>query len=90
MLEYDRQRSTELVQTLGAYFESGSSPTYAAEKLHVHPNTVSRRLERIGELLGPGWQDTERSLDIQLALRLVRLRHLLGGSVTPGTGREGA
>ncbi|TLP54045.1 helix-turn-helix domain-containing protein [Microbispora triticiradicis] len=89
VLEYDRQRSTELVQTLGAYFESGSSPTYAAEKLHVHPNTVSRRLERIGELLGPGWQDTERSLDIQLALRLVRLRHLLGGSITPGTGREG-
>jgi GAF domain-containing protein len=78
VLDYDRQRSTELVRTLDAYFETGGSPTYSAERLHVHPNTVARRLERVNELLGPGWQQSERSLDIQLALRLFRLRHLLG------------
>lgn len=78
VVDYDRQRSTELGRTLEAYFEAGGSPTYSAERLHVHPNTVTRRLERVGELLGPDWQEPERALDIQLALRLSKLRHLLG------------
>ncbi|WP_405911800.1 GAF domain-containing protein [Streptomyces sp. NBC_00963] len=77
--DYDRQRLTALVPTLEAYFETGSSPTYAAERLHVHPNTVTRRLERIGELLGPGWQQPERAFEVQLALRLSRIRHALRG-----------
>lgn len=80
VVDYDRQRSTELGRTLEAYFETGGSPTHSAERLHVHPNTVARRLERVGELLGPDWQQPEHALDVQLALRLSRLRHLLGGS----------
>ncbi|WP_328324216.1 MULTISPECIES: helix-turn-helix domain-containing protein [unclassified Streptomyces] len=77
--DYDRLRLTALVPTLEAYFETGSSPTYAAERLHVHPNTVTRRLERIGELLGAGWQQPERAFEVQLALRLSRIRHALRG-----------
>lgn len=80
VVDYDKQRSTELALTLEAYFETGSSPTYSAERLHVHPNTVARRLERVSELLGADWQQPGRALDIQLALRLSRLRHLLGGA----------
>jgi hypothetical protein len=87
VVDYDRQRSTELGRTLEAYFETGGSPTHSAERLHVHPNTVTRRLERIGELLGPDWQQPERALDVQLALRLSRLRHLLGES-RPQTSEE--
>src|SRR6266700_2045669 len=60
VLEYDRQRVTDLIRTLDAYFETGGSPTYAAEKLHVHPNTVARRLDRIRELIGPDWQQPEQ------------------------------
>ncbi|MFI5528748.1 helix-turn-helix domain-containing protein [Kitasatospora sp. NPDC051853] len=78
VLDYDRQRFTELTRTLLAYFESGGSPTYAAESLHVHPNTVSRRLERITELLGPDWQKPAQALELQLALRLHRTRGALG------------
>ncbi|GAA3742703.1 helix-turn-helix domain-containing protein [Salinactinospora qingdaonensis] len=77
LLAYDRQHGTELLATLEAYFATGNSPTHAAKRLHVHPNTVSRRLERIGELLGPEWQQPERSLELYLALRLVHLHHLL-------------
>ncbi|WP_405734503.1 helix-turn-helix domain-containing protein [Streptomyces sp. NBC_00028] len=79
VLEYDQQQSTELLRTLESYFTSGSSPTRAAELLHVHPNTVSRRLERITDLLGPHWQEPAQALEVQLALRLHRTRHLLGG-----------
>ncbi|WP_203599652.1 helix-turn-helix domain-containing protein [Streptomyces sp. SID10853] len=77
--DYDRQRLTALVPTLEAYFDTGASPTYAAERLHVHPNTVTRRLERISELLGSGWQQPERAFEVQLALRLSRIRHVLRG-----------
>jgi sugar diacid utilization regulator len=77
ILDYDRLRSTELTRTLEVYFESGSSPTYAAKELHVHANTVARRLERINELLGPRWHEPAQALDVQLALRLRRVRNQL-------------
>ncbi|MET9613358.1 helix-turn-helix domain-containing protein [Kitasatospora indigofera] len=77
VLDYDTRRLSTLVRTLEAYFAAGSSPTYAAEALHVHPNTVSRRLERITELLGPDWQKPAQALEIQLALRLQRTRDAL-------------
>ncbi|CAM5523243.1 hypothetical protein SFUMM280S_05520 [Streptomyces fumanus] len=44
VLAYDAERLTDLTRTLEAYFASGGSPTNAAEALHVHPNTVSRRV----------------------------------------------
>ncbi len=80
VIDYDTHRFTNLVQTLEAYFESGSSPTYAAEALHVHPNTVSRRLERMTALLGDDWQEPARALEVQLALRLHRTKDTLGGN----------
>lgn len=77
VLEYDADRLTDLTRTLDAYFASGGSPTHAAEALHVHPNTVSRRLERITDLLGEGWQKPGRALEIQMALRLRKTRAVL-------------
>ncbi|GLZ38267.1 GAF domain-containing protein [Actinokineospora sp. NBRC 105648] len=76
VLEYDDRRGTELLRTLEAYFTSGANLTRAKEVLHVHVNTVVQRLERIGSLLGADWQDPERALEIQLALRLFRLASL--------------
>jgi len=76
VLDYDARRGTVLRQTLEAYFGAGASPARAAEVLHVHVNTVAQRLERLGSLLGAGWQQPERALELQLALRLYRLRRL--------------
>ncbi|MFJ8001458.1 helix-turn-helix domain-containing protein [Streptomyces sp. NPDC096310] len=77
VLDYDAQRSTELTRTLDEYFAAGGSPRRAAETLHVHPNTVSRRLERITELLGADWLKPERALEVQVALRLHRTHDVL-------------
>ena len=74
VLDYDRRRGTVLRQTLESYFSAGASPARAAELLHVHVNTVTQRLERLATLLGENWQRPERSLELQLALRLHRLR----------------
>jgi hypothetical protein len=74
LLDYDTKRGSELVKTLQAYFDAGGSPRHAATGLHVHVNTVSQRLERIGNLLGATWQHPDQALELQLALRLLRLR----------------
>ncbi|WP_240506188.1 helix-turn-helix domain-containing protein [Thermoactinospora rubra] len=73
VVDYDARRGTNLVGTLAAYFRSGGSPSRTAEAMHIHVNTVSQRLERIASLLGEDWQEPERALEIQLALRLHRL-----------------
>ncbi|MEU0297863.1 helix-turn-helix domain-containing protein, partial [Streptomyces microflavus] len=57
----------------GLYFAQGASLTRTKTLLHVHVNTVVQRLERIGRLLGPDWNEPPRTLEIQLALRLHRL-----------------
>jgi DNA-binding PucR family transcriptional regulator len=74
VIDYDARRGTALLKTLEAYFAAGGSLARAAESLHVHVNTVTQRLDRIGHLLGPDWQTPSRALDLQLALRLHRLR----------------
>jgi DNA-binding PucR family transcriptional regulator len=73
VVAYDEARGTDLVGTLEGYFAAGGSPRHAATTLHVHVNTVAQRLERVTALLGPTWQQPDRSLEIQLALRLRRL-----------------
>jgi GAF domain-containing protein len=72
VISYDAQRGTDLIGTLRAYFSAGQSPTRAATELHVHPNTVQQRLDRITALLGDNWQQPEHALDVQVALRLLR------------------
>ncbi|GAA1589303.1 MULTISPECIES: helix-turn-helix domain-containing protein [Kribbella] len=70
VLDYDADRGTDLIGTMQAYFAAGQSPTRAATSLHIHPNTVQQRLDRITALLGDGWQSPDRALDVQVALRL--------------------
>jgi sugar diacid utilization regulator len=73
VVEYDARRGTMLVSTLETYFGCGGSLARAGERLHVHVNTVTQRLDRVAQLLGPDWQQPQRALEIQLALRLHRL-----------------
>ncbi|WP_204001559.1 helix-turn-helix domain-containing protein [Virgisporangium aurantiacum] len=80
VLEYDARRRTALADTLRAYFDTGSSPARAAERLHVHVNTVNQRLDRISQLLGTRWQRPDHALEVQLALKLHALRASLPGT----------
>lgn len=74
VLEYDERRGTDLMATLDAWFCCGGRTGETAKRLHVHPNTVGQRLERVTTLLGEGWREPQRALEIQLAVRLWRLR----------------
>jgi DNA-binding PucR family transcriptional regulator len=74
VVRYDSQRRTALVETLHAWSATGGALRETATRLHLHPNTVSQRLDRVDRLLGPQWRDPDRRLDVQLALQLLRLR----------------
>lgn len=74
--DYDAARGTALVGTLEAYFREAGNLSRTAVALHVHQNTLYQRLERVASLLGEGWREPDRALDLHLALRLQRLAAL--------------
>ncbi|MFC8919287.1 helix-turn-helix domain-containing protein [Streptomyces sp. NPDC057116] len=73
VIAYDRGHRSDLVRTLDAYCRSGQHARNTARMLHLHVNTVSQRLARIGRLLGDGWREPERLLEIHVALRLLKV-----------------
>ncbi|MFO7191822.1 MAG: GAF domain-containing protein [Thermocrispum agreste] len=83
LLDYDQARGTELAATLDCWFEESGSATAVSRRLHIHPNTVAQRLDRITTLLGHGWREPARVLDLRLALRLWRLRESFDDGVGP-------
>ncbi|MEU8638952.1 GAF domain-containing protein [Amycolatopsis sp. NPDC048633] len=73
LLEYDRRRGTDLVDTLGAYYVHRANVAATARALHVHVNTLLKRLDRAGTVLGLDWRQ-DNDLELQLGLRLHQLR----------------
>lgn len=86
LLDYDLRRGTVLVDTLEVWLDEDRHLTRTGERLHVHPNTVSQRLDRIGRLLGEGWQSPANLLELGLALRLRCVLPPTSGLTTTGPG----
>ena len=70
LVDYDRDRRTELARTLLAWYASGGNLTRTAAELYVHVNTLYQRLDRITALLGDRWRSGDGALQTHLALRL--------------------
>jgi sugar diacid utilization regulator len=72
--ELDRQhpqRGAELLVTLACYFRENNSPMRAAQKLHVHPNTVTYRIRRVQEITGLRLDTYRDRLMAQIAIEIV-------------------
>ena len=74
LLSYDERRGTQLVHTAWTFHENGGALQESADSLHIHPNTLRQRLDRIDALIGATWRRGSRSLDVQVALRLWRMK----------------
>ncbi|MFI6482428.1 helix-turn-helix domain-containing protein [Nonomuraea sp. NPDC050663] len=59
-----------LAETARAYLDRFRHHAATCEVLHIHPNTLYKRLRRVTEVLGEGWDGPARALEVQLALRL--------------------
>ncbi|MFI5938267.1 helix-turn-helix domain-containing protein [Actinoplanes sp. NPDC051494] len=71
LLAYDAEHRTELVRTVRVFLAAGGNAAQAARELFVHPNTMTKRLDRITRLLGAGWQSGPHDLRVRLALHLL-------------------
>lgn len=63
------QRAAPLLRTLQAYLDHQGSPARAADELHLHRNAVTKRVRKVGELIGADLEDPQQRLAVQLACR---------------------
>jgi sugar diacid utilization regulator len=68
---HDEQRGTQLVETLRSYLGNQQSRSETAKALHVHPNTVSQRLQRIETLTGLDLLQPASIVQVRAALMLL-------------------
>lgn len=65
----DQRHGDTLIETLEAFFTCNGNSTKAAEKLHLHRNSLLYRLNQARELLGQDLDDPETRLTLQLAIK---------------------
>ncbi len=68
LIEYDRAGGADLVHSLLAYLEAFGDARAAAERLHIHPNTLRYRVRRAASVSGIDLSDPGERLFTQLQL----------------------
>ncbi|MEV6097793.1 helix-turn-helix domain-containing protein [Nocardia sp. NPDC051981] len=69
VLEYDRRHGAGLLETLEVFLGCEGSWRQAADRMHLHLNTVRYRIGRIEELTGRDLGRLDDRLDLYLAVR---------------------
>lgn len=69
VLEYDRRHGAGLLETLAVFLGCEGSWRQAADRMHLHLNTVRYRIGRIEELTGRDLGRLDDRLDLYLAVR---------------------
>jgi DNA-binding PucR family transcriptional regulator len=77
LIDYDRRRNAQLVETLERFLGARCSVAESARTLYIHPNTVRQRLERIERITGLDLRG-EDLLSLELALKVARLHRVRG------------
>ena len=81
VIEYDKKKDAQLLETLRTYFESNCSQQDAADKLFVHHKTVRYRLTRIEQLNGLDLSKHEDRINLDLALKVHSVMNVLDSEV---------
>ncbi|WP_017545877.1 helix-turn-helix domain-containing protein [Nocardiopsis prasina] len=68
LIEYDQAGGADLVHSLLAYLEAFGDARAAAERLHIHPNTLRYRVRRAASVSGIDLSDPGERLFTQLQL----------------------
>ena len=73
VLEYDASHRARLFETLRALFEHGLAVQETADALHIHRNTLQKRLGHVEHLLSIDLSDLDAIVDIRLGLHAAEL-----------------
>ncbi|TQO18789.1 GAF domain-containing protein [Rhodoglobus vestalii] len=69
LLATEARRNIPLLETVGAFLETGQRPSATAAQLGVHVNTIYQRLTIVDGVLGTGWRQTDEALGLLLLIR---------------------
>ena len=78
IVDYDQKRGTDLLSTLDVYFTNQGNHAKTARAMDLHVNTLIKRIDRINDLIGTDWQQTDLALRLQFAVRIRQLANQLG------------
>jgi PucR family transcriptional regulator, purine catabolism regulatory protein len=73
LIDRDRAKSSQLVESVRAFIEAGGRWEQGAEKLGVHRHTLRYRVRQAEELLGRDLSEAEDRLEIWLALKAMEI-----------------
>ncbi len=73
LLEYQQANQADLLKTLQTFLECNQNVTQTAKKLFIHSKTVVYRLERIKEITGMDFDDSEEMLSVRVGLKIHEL-----------------
>lgn len=73
LVKYDVQRNTNLIVTLERYLKNQKNSSLTAKELYLHRNTLIHRLNKISEILKVDLDDSEKVLELQLALKAMKI-----------------
>lgn len=68
---YDRKNGTELMGTLHAYLSCNQNISEAAASLYIHRNTLSKRIDRINDLISVDLSDAETVFHLMFSFRIL-------------------
>lgn len=75
LIAYDRDKDSELIKTLEAYFECKGNMAKISKEMGLHYNTINYRLQRIEELTGYAFENTQSLLNLQIALKILEMQN---------------
>lgn len=71
LIEYDRNNSTQLMETLRVYLECGRNATVCAQTMKVHRNTINYRLNLIEDICGYKLENEKTIISIYFSLLIM-------------------
>lgn len=74
LVNYDRDKGTELIETLRKYFECAGNLKKMSEEMYTHYNTIIYRIQRIKEITGVDLENYEDRLNFQISLKILEMQ----------------
>ncbi len=71
IVQYDREKDAELLQTLKMYYACGCNLKKVSEEMFTHYNTVIYRMQRIKEIGNIDFNDPNVTLNVHIALKIL-------------------
>lgn len=86
VLEYDRIRGQRLFETLEVFLDLYGNRKAAAKRLHIHPNTLDYRMNKIRELMKVDLNDPNVRLAVHVWTKAIAVCRYRANSETAGDG----